>query len=47
MTLSSGGAQVTELLATVQACEGETATQLLWLATRMKQAAPQVLVVAS
>ncbi|WP_433238750.1 hypothetical protein ACQPYK_31355 [Streptosporangium sp. CA-135522] len=28
-------------------CEGETATQLLWLRTRMKQAAPQALVVAS
>jgi hypothetical protein len=30
----------------VQACEGETATQLKWLRTRMKQAAPQALVVA-
>jgi hypothetical protein len=31
---------------TVTACEGETATQLKWLKTRMKQAAPQALVVA-
>jgi hypothetical protein len=31
---------------TVKACEGETATQLKWLKTRMKQTAPQALVVA-
>jgi hypothetical protein len=30
----------------VQRCEGETAVQLRWLLTRMKQAAPQALVVA-
>jgi hypothetical protein len=30
----------------VEACEGETAVQLKWLKTRMKQAAPQALVVA-
>jgi hypothetical protein len=30
----------------VQTCEGETATQLKWLRTRMKQAAPQALIVA-
>jgi hypothetical protein len=36
-----------ELLAFVGRCEGETATQLAWLSTRMKQAAPQALVVAT
>ncbi len=36
-----------ELLAAVGACDGETATQLSWLRTRMKQAAPQALIVAS
>jgi hypothetical protein len=35
-----------ELLAVVRSCEGETAMQLKWLKTRMKQAAPQALVVA-
>jgi hypothetical protein len=40
------GARDTNLLATVQACEGETTVQLKWLKTRMKQAAPQTLVVA-
>ncbi len=35
-----------ELLDVVQGCEGETAIQLKWLETRMKQAAPQALVVA-
>ena len=39
------GARDKELLAVVQACEDETATQLKWLRTRMKQAAPQALVV--
>lgn len=34
------------LLEVVSACEGETATQMQWLRTRMKQAAPQALVVA-
>lgn len=33
----------TELLDVVDACDGETAAQLQWLQTRMKQAAPQVL----
>ena len=41
------GARDKELLAAVQACEGETATQIKWLKTRMKQAAPQALLVAS
>jgi hypothetical protein len=34
------------LIEVVQRCEGETAMQLKWLRTRMKQAAPQALVVA-
>jgi hypothetical protein len=40
------GARDRELLAVVQGCEGETEVQLKWLRTRMKQAAPQALVVA-
>ncbi|MEH0844391.1 hypothetical protein V6U81_18585 [Micromonospora sp. CPCC 205711] len=40
------GARDEELLAVVRTCEGETAVQLKWLRTRMKQAAPQALVVA-
>src|SRR5215208_4576264 len=36
-----------ELLETVNACEGQTATQIKWLKTRMKQAAPQALLVAT
>jgi hypothetical protein len=40
------GARDGELLEVVSGCEGETATQLQWIRTRMKQAAPQVLVVA-
>ena len=40
------GARDRELLAVVQGCEGETAIQLKWLQTRMKEAAPQALVVA-
>lgn len=35
-----------ELLGIVSACDTETATQIAWLNTRMKQAAPQALVVA-
>jgi hypothetical protein len=35
------------LLETVNACERQTATQIKWLKTRMKQAAPQALLVAS
>lgn len=35
-----------ELLAVVSSCDSETAAQLRWLRTRMKQAAPQALVVA-
>jgi hypothetical protein len=40
------GARDTDLLEVVQDCEGETAIQLKWLKTRMKEAAPQALVVA-
>ena len=38
--------RVKRLFEVVQECEGETAIQLRWLRTRMKQAAPQALVVA-
>ena len=41
------GARDRDLLAAVQDCERETAIQLKWLRTRLKQAAPQALVVAS
>ncbi|MCU1369518.1 MAG: hypothetical protein JWO77_712 [Ilumatobacteraceae bacterium] len=40
------GARDRDLLAVVQRCETDTATQLAWLKTRSKQAAPQALVVA-
>lgn len=40
------GARDEDLLAVVKSCEQETAIQLKWLRTRMKQAAPQALVVA-
>jgi hypothetical protein len=39
------GARDRELLEVVQGSEGETAMQLKWLRTRLKQAAPQALVV--
>ncbi len=41
------GARDTELLEVVDSCEGQTSTQIKWLKTRMKQAAPQTLIVAS
>lgn len=41
------GARDDDLLAVVHGCEHETSTQLKWLKTRMKEAAPQTLVVAS
>jgi hypothetical protein len=47
MGQAAQGARDRELLAVVGDCEGETATQLAWLETRTKQAAPQVLVVAA
>lgn len=40
------GARDPDLLHVVRGCEQQTATQLTWLRTRMKQAAPQALVVA-
>ncbi len=40
------GARDGELLELVGRLEGETSIQLRWLQTRMKQAAPQALVVA-
>jgi hypothetical protein len=40
------GARDRDLLDVVDRCENETAIQLTWLRTRIKQAAPQALVVA-
>jgi len=40
------GARDTELVSVVHDCETETALQVTWLRSRMKQAAPQALVVA-
>ena len=40
------GARDRDLLEVVQRCDGEVAAQLKWLRTRMKQAAPQALLVA-
>jgi hypothetical protein len=40
------GARDDDLTGVVDACEGQTATQMSWLRTRMKSAAPQALVVA-
>jgi hypothetical protein len=40
------GVPDTELLEVVNSCEGETSTQIKWLKTRMKVAAPQTLLVA-
>ena len=41
------GLRDTELVGIVHDCEGETTLQLAWLSTRLKQAAPQALIVAS
>ncbi len=41
------GARDRELFEVVETCEEQTATQVKWLKTRMKQAAPQVLLLAS
>lgn len=41
------GNRDTELLEVANHCEGETEIQLKWIQTRMKQAAPQALIVAS
>jgi hypothetical protein len=40
------GARDRELLELVERCTSETSTQVRWLRTRMKQAAPQALVVS-
>jgi hypothetical protein len=40
------GARDADLLEVVERCRGEVVAQLNWLRTRMKQAAPQALVVA-
>jgi hypothetical protein len=40
------GARDADLLEVVSACEGDITAQLRWLRTRLKQAAPQALVVA-
>jgi hypothetical protein len=40
------GARDADLLEVAERCQGEAAGQLSWLRTRMKQAAPQALVVA-
>ncbi|BAL88730.1 hypothetical protein AMIS_35100 [Actinoplanes missouriensis 431] len=40
------GVRDRDLFAVVQGCEGETTIQLQWLRGRMKQAAPQALIVA-
>jgi hypothetical protein len=41
------GAGDRELLKVVDACEGQTAIQIKWLGTRIKQAALRALLVAS
>ena len=41
------GTRDRQLLEVVNACEEQMATQIKWLKTRMKQAAPQALLVAS
>jgi hypothetical protein len=41
------GVRDEELVSIVDDCEGETKTQLAWLSTRLKQAAPQALIAAS
>lgn len=40
------GARDTEAIEIVGRCEGDTTTQVAWLKTRLKQAAPQALLVA-
>lgn len=40
------GAGDEDLMGVVEACERETAVQIKWLTTRMKQAAPQALLLA-
>jgi hypothetical protein len=43
---AAAGLRDSELLDLVGRCDGDTSRQLKWLRTRMKQAAPQALVVA-
>lgn len=40
------GAREAHLIDVVARCDGETTTQVSWLRTRLKQAAPQALLVA-
>ena len=40
------GARDSDLLEVVRACEAETAMQMKWARSRIKEAAPQALVVA-
>lgn len=47
LSQAARGVRDTELLEAVEACEEETAAQLAWLRSRMKEAAPQALVVPS
>lgn len=48
MILQAGqGTRDSELIEVVRACQDETATQMKWIETRMKQTAPQALIVAS
>jgi hypothetical protein len=44
---AASGLRDPDLCEVVERCEGETATQLQWLKTRLKETAPQTLVVAS
>ena len=46
MRQAAQGLRDTELIEVVDECATGTAVQLEWLRTRMKQAAPQALVVA-
>jgi hypothetical protein len=48
MILQAGqGTCYAELLEAVEACKAETSTQIKWLETRMEQATPQALIIAS
>jgi hypothetical protein len=40
------GLRDTDMVNVIEQCEGQTKIQLAWLSTRMKQAAPQALIVA-
>jgi hypothetical protein len=48
MILQAGqGTCYAELLEAAEACKAETSTQIKWLETRMEQATPQALIIAS